>query len=286
MTALHKLAGLLATGKQLVIPGVFDGLSATLAAQSGFECIYLSGFSVSGTLLGSPDIGLVTATEMAEKARQVVAAAKVPVIADGDNGHGGPMNVERLVQLYEQAGVSCIQLEDQVTPKRCGHMEAKQVVSAADAAAKIRMAADCRSSTEFLVMARTDALATDGMDEALRRAEAYLNAGADILFVEAPRSIDDLERIAGQFKGQHLVANLVEDGKTPYLSPMELEALGFNLVLYPVSALLAAANALQDCYREMKRGFSSTGSKHRVTFSEFNELVGLPDTLERGKHYR
>jgi 2-methylisocitrate lyase-like PEP mutase family enzyme len=286
MTDSRNLKALLATEKPLVIPGVYDGLSATLAVQSGFECIYLSGFCVAGTMLGSPDIGLVTATEMAERARQVVAASRVPVVADGDNGHGGPMNVERLVHLYERAGVACIQLEDQAIPKRCGHLDAKQVISLEEAKAKIRMAADCRGSADFLVMARTDALATHGMDEGLRRADAYLSAGADILFVEAPGSIEELEQIADHFKGQHLVANMVEDGKTPYLSPQELAELGFNLVLYPVSALLSAAKALHDCYLDMKNGFGSAGFAHRLSFGEFNERVDLPGMLERSKRYQ
>jgi len=208
----------LAEGRQLLAPGVFDALSARIAHQCGFEVLYMSGFCVAGTLLGRPDVGLVTATEMIERAQQIVNAAPgATIIADGDNGHGGVHNVARLVKAYESAGVACIQLEDQVIPKKCGHMENKQVVELEEAVQKIEAARDARRSDEFLIMARTDARATHDLDEALRRGEAFVKAGADILFIEAPASTEEMETIAKQFPNTPLVANLVEGGKTPEL---------------------------------------------------------------------
>lgn len=265
----------------LIVPGVFDALSARIAAQQNFPALYMSGFSVAASLLGEPDIGLVTATEMASRASQIVAVAKgLPVIADGDNGYGGVYNVERLVRHYEQVGVACIQLEDQVNPKRCGHMENKEVVSLEDAARKISAAAAARQSQDFLIMARTDARATHSLDEALRRADAFLEAGADIVFVEAPQNVEEMQVIAQRFAGVPLVANMVEDGKTPLLSPTELAALGFKILLRPVSALLAIAETLNRSYEHLAAS-GELGDMPRLTFQGINNLLGLPEYLER-----
>ncbi|MDG1834453.1 MAG: isocitrate lyase/PEP mutase family protein, partial [Pseudomonadales bacterium] len=206
-------------GQQIIAPGVFDGLSARIAQQSGCNVLYMSGFCVSGTLLGTPDVGLVTATEMIERVQQIVNSAPgAAVIADGDNGHGGVHNVARIVRAYEAAGADCIQLEDQVIPKKCGHMENKQVVPLEEAVQKIEAACAARRTTNFLIMARTDARATHNLDEALRRGDAFIEAGADILFIEAPASVDEMTKIAKRFPNTPLVANLVEGGKTPELS--------------------------------------------------------------------
>ena len=203
-------------GQQIIAPGVFDGLSARIAQQSGCNVLYMSGFCVSGTLLGTPDVGLVTATEMIERVQQIVNSAPgAAVIADGDNGHGGVHNVARIVRAYETAGAECIQLEDQVIPKKCGHMENKQVVALEDAAQKIEAACAARRSNDFLIMARTDARATHNLDEALKRGDAFLEAGADILFIEAPASVEEMTLIAKRFPNTPLVANLVEGGKHP-----------------------------------------------------------------------
>ena len=270
------LSNLLSGGHQLIIAGVYDGLSARIASQSGFEVIYMSGFAVAGSLLGMPDIGLVTATEMAERARQIVdAAGNVPVIADGDNGYGNQHNVARLVRAYEMAGVQCIQLEDQASPKRCGHMENKQVVPIEEAVGKIAMAVSSRSSNDFLIMARTDARGTHDLNEALRRAEAFLGAGADILFVEAPQSIEEMETIKSTFPDIPLVANMVEGGKTPELSLAQLTQLGYQIILRPVSALLAAAKSLQLSYAALSTTSQLSERQQRLTFEEFNALVGL-----------
>lgn len=265
----------------LVAPGIYDGLSARQAVRAGAEATYMTGFGVAGSLLGVPDIGIVSSTEMIERVRALSAAsAPVPLIADGDNGHGGTANVERMVRGYEQAGAAAIQLEDQVLPKRCGHMDGKEVVSLEEGAAKIRAAIAARDSAGFLVIARTDARSVLGLDEALRRADAYLKAGADMLFLEAPQSAEELRTVAERFHGVPLVANMVEDGKTPLVSAPELGALGYRLVIYPVSALLAAARTYERIYgRLLKDGPDQRDE--RVTFRDYNEIVDLASYMKR-----
>jgi 2-methylisocitrate lyase-like PEP mutase family enzyme len=281
-----KLDPILKRAGTVIVPGAFDALSARLAAQAGAEAVYMSGFGVAGASFGVPDIGLVSGGEMAERVRMLAkACAPVPLIADGDNGHGGPLNAAQLTRAYEAAGAACIQLEDQVLPKRCGHMEGKEVISREDAAAKIRAAVDARSDKAFKIMARTDARATHDLDEALRRGEAFLRAGADILFVEAPRDEGELKTVAQAFKGMPLVANLVEDGKTPMLTPEELGALGYKIILYPISALLAVTRRLQDIYAALLSNNRSDVDASRVRFGEYNEILGLPDYLAKAKTY-
>jgi len=275
-----KLSALLNSPDIIVAPGAYDALSAKLAAQAGAKAVYMTGFGVAGSSLGVPDIGLMSATEMADRARALSgAAAPVPLFADGDNGHGGPLNAARLTRLYEQAGVACIQLEDQVFPKRCGHMENKELVSTSEAAAKIRAAVGARDNPDFKVMARTDARGPHGLDEALRRGEAYLNAGADILFIEAPRSEEELITIAKTFPHVPLVANMVEDGKTPYLDAPTLQEMGYKIVIFPVSALLCVTERLQSLYRDMLEQNRLPDDAARVTFQTYNEIIGLPDML-------
>lgn len=264
----------------VIAPGAYDALTARIAAQAGAKAVYLTGFGVAGSLLGVPDIGLVSANEMTERVRALSAACSpTPLIADGDNGHGGIANVERLVRGYEQAGAAAIQLEDQVLPKRCGHMEGKEVAPVEEFAAKIRAAAATRSTSDFLIIARTDARAIHGLDEALRRAQAYRDAGADLLFVEAPQSEGELRTIAERLKGAALVANMVEDGKTPLISTRELAAMGYRLILHPIAALLSAAHAARRVYAEILAAGGNTVA--RVSFAEYNEIVGLADFLSR-----
>lgn len=277
---MKTLAELLASPGIIIAPGAYDALSAKLAAQAGASVVYMTGFGVSGAGFGLPDIGLVSAAEMAERVRVIAAsAAPVPLIADGDNGHGGPLNAARLTRAYEQAGAACIQIEDQVFPKRCGHMEGKEVIAIEEAAAKIRAAAEARVDPAFKIMARTDARATHDLDEALRRGEAFLRAGADILFIEAPRDEAEMRKVAETFKGVPLVANIVEDGKTPYLGAKALEELGFKIALFPVSALLAVTAWLQAVYDTLVKGEGLPASEPRVTFQRYNELIGLGDML-------
>ena len=265
-------------GQQIIAPGVFDGLSARIAQQSGCNVLYMSGFCVSGTLLGTPDVGLVTATEMIERVQQIVNSAPgAAVIADGDNGHGGVHNVARIVRAYETAGAECIQLEDQVIPKKCGHMENKQVVALEDAAQKIEAACAARRSNDFLIMARTDARATHNLDEALKRGDAFLEAGADILFIEAPASVEEMTLIAKRFPNTPLVANLDEGGKTPELSPAALKSMGFLIVLRPVSALLSISATLQQNYKSLANSGTLGENAPHLSFDEYNKMIGLLD---------
>ena len=261
----------------VIAPGAYDALSVRIAAKAGAKCVYMSGFGVAGSLLGVPDIGLVSANEMIERVRALSAAcAPVPLIADGDNGYGGPLNVERLVRAYEQAGAAAIQLEDQVIPKRCGHMDGKEIVDRAEAVMKIKAAAGARSDKAFAIIARTDAIAAANLDEALHRADAFLKAGADILFIEAPRTETDLRTIADRFKGTPLVANMVEGGKTPVLDAKALAEMGYRLILYPISALLAVTRLLEQAYAKVGRD-----GLERVTFAEYCDTVGLPEFLKK-----
>ncbi len=277
---MTSLTDLLAAPGIVVAPGAYDALSAKLAAKAGAKVVYMTGFGVSGAAFGLPDIGLVSAAEMSERVRAIAGAcAPVPLIADGDNGHGGPLNAAKLARAYEAAGAGCIQIEDQVFPKRCGHMEGKEVVAIEEAAAKIRAAAEARESRGFKVMARTDARATHGLDEALRRGEAFLKAGADILFIEAPRDEGELRKVAETFSGVPLVANIVEDGKTPYLGAKALEELGYRIALFPVSALLAVTARLQGVYETLVKGEGLPEGEPRVTFQRYNELIGLNEML-------
>jgi len=277
---MKSLNTLLSEPGLIIAPGAYDALSAKIAAQAGASAVYMTGFGLAGSHLGLPDIGLMSASEMTDRVRAMSAAcAPAPLIADGDNGHGGPLNAARLTVMYEQAGAQCIQIEDQVFPKRCGHMEGKEVISMTDAAQKIAAAADARSSKDFKIMARTDARATHDLDEALRRGEAFLKAGADILFIEAPRDMKELERVTRTFKGVPLLANMVEDGKTPYLSTRILEELGFKIAIFPVTALLAVTKRLQDVYATLLKGEGVPADDSRVTFQRYNEIVGLPELL-------
>ncbi len=280
-----RLKALLAKGC-VTAPGAFDGLSARLAALSGAEAVYMTGFGVSGSLLGKPDIGLVSASEMTERVRVLAeAAAPALLIADGDNGHGGVLNVAALTRAYEAAGAAAIQLEDQVIPKRCGHMEGKELVPVGEAVAKIRAAVEARRSADFAIIARTDARAVEGFDAAINRATAYRKAGADILFVEAPRDIDELRAIAASFPGVPLMANMVEDGKTPVLSAGQLAALGYRLVIFPISGLLRAAQALADTYAEIRNEGRPREGAARFSFDGYNAALGLPRLLAQAKRY-
>jgi 2-methylisocitrate lyase-like PEP mutase family enzyme len=277
---MAALDDILASSQAVIVPGVHDALSARIAARAGAKLLYMSGFGVAGAGYGVPDIGLVSASQMVERVGVIAAAASpVPLIADGDNGYGGPLNVAQLTRAYESAGAACIQLEDQVLPKRCGHMEDKAVVSRGEASLKVRAAAEARTGKDFKIIARTDARATHGLDEALARSEAFLTAGADILFIEAPRSEEELRRIGETFPGVPLVANIVEDGKTPLLTVQEFETLGFKILLYPISALLAVTRRLEAVYEHLLKGEREKIDRDRVTFDHYNAIMNLPELL-------
>jgi len=259
----------------LLAPGAANALGARLVADAGFQAVYASGAGIANWSLGAPDIGLTTLTEMADAMARICDAVALPVIADADTGYGNEWNVARTVRLYERAGVAAIQLEDQVEPKRCGHFEGKEVVPPADMAAKIRAAADVRRDPALMLIARTDARAVEGLQAAIDRAHAYREAGADMIFVEAPQSETELARIGAEVPGP-LVANMVEDGKTPLLPLATLGGLGFALVLYANFAPRAAMHAMQAALAHLRRTGSSRGFEDRiVSMDERNRLTGL-----------
>ncbi|MFC5948163.1 oxaloacetate decarboxylase [Pseudonocardia lutea] len=283
-----RLRDLLAGPGPLVAPGAYDALSARLVEQAGFDAVYMTGFGTTAGLLGRPDVGLLTGTEMADNARRLVAAVDVPVIADGDTGYGNAINVLRTVQTYEQAGVAAIQLEDQVTPKKCGHMSGKEIVPLPEMLGKIRAATEARRDPEFLIIARTDAVAVEGVDAAIERARAFRDAGADLLFVEAPTSEADIERIAGELAGvAPLVFNWAEGGRTPPLGLDRMAELGFALVIYPIGTLLAATAGMRSLLETLRKdGTPQAALPGLPAFDEFTSLVGLPEVRELEQRYR
>nr|WP_211177999.1 oxaloacetate decarboxylase [Pseudonocardia acidicola] len=285
---LRELLRAAAEGSPLLAPGAYDALSARLIEQAGFDVVYMTGFGTTASLIGRPDVGLLTATEMADNARRIVAAVDVPVIADADTGYGNAINVLRTVAAYEQAGVAGLHLEDQVMPKKCGHMSGKAVIGADEMVGKIKAAVAARRDPDLVIIARTDAAAVEGLDAAIARARAYAGAGADVLFVEAPTSEDDIARVAAELRGvAPLVFNWAEGGRTPALSLGRITELGFSLVLYPIGALLAATagiRALLDTVR--KDGTPAAALPDVPTFGEFTDLIGLPEISELEQRFR
>lgn len=271
-----RLRELLAGPAALRAPGAYDGLSARLVEQAGFDAVYMTGFGTSATLLGRPDVGLLTQTEMVDNARRIVQAVDVPVIADADTGYGNPVNVLRTVREYEQAGVAAIQLEDQVAPKRCGHMSGKEVVSTADMCAKIAAAVAARHDPDLVVIARTDVAETQGVAAAVERAKAFRDTGADVLFVEAPRTAQDVETVARELAGTPLLFNWVEGGRTAPVPLERVEELGYRLVIFPVSTLLAATAAMRRVLERL-RTTGSTDGPGLEPFEDFLDLIGLPE---------
>ncbi len=271
----------------VIAPGVYDGVTARLVEQAGFDAAYLTGFGATASLLGRSDIGLLTETEMADAVRRICAAVDVPLIADADTGYGGVLNVVRTVQDYERAGASAIQLEDQVFPKRCGHMSGKEVIARDEAVAKIRAAVAARTDPDLLVIARTDAAAVDGLDDAIDRAKAYSDAGADILFVEAPPTVGDIERIARELAGHRLLFNWVEGGRTEEVSIELIRELGFALVIFPISALLAATRAVRDLLASLQSTGSTAAYADRMDgFDDVVSLMGLEQTRSIEESFR
>lgn len=270
----------------MVVPGVYDALSAKLAQRAGFPIVVLTGYGVAATALGEPDFGLLTQTEMLDVARRVCSATELAVIVDGDTGYGGPLNVQHLVRELVRLGAFGVLLEDQHWPKRCGHMRDKSVIDAEEHAAKIRAAVDARGDSELTITARTDALAVHGLDEAVRRARIYKEAGADVLFVEGPRSVDELRAIGEQLPPP-LAVNLIEGGQTPLCSLEELHEMGFFSVGFVLSGLYAAARALENTYRHLRRfGETDSISDTLTTFDEFGEMIGLEDRYATDERYR
>jgi 2,3-dimethylmalate lyase len=287
MRVTTRLRTLLAGHDLIVAPGAYDALSARLIAQAGFSVVYMTGFGTAASVLGQPDVGLLTMSEMVSRAAALaVITAEVPLIADADTGYGNPINVRRTIQEYERAGVAAIHLEDQVWPKKCGHMEGKQVIPQNEMVQKIRAAVDARHDPDFIIIARTDALAVNGLEDALQRGKAYREAGADVLFIEAPRSLADLQAIVQTFPGVPLLYNWAESGKTPLLPLDEIHDLGFKLVIFPVSMLFAATSAMLRLLEVFKRGGTSSDfSSQMITFGQFTQQVGLPQIQELERRY-
>jgi 2,3-dimethylmalate lyase len=269
----------------LIAPGVFDGVSARIADQMGFEALYMTGYGTVASHLGLPDAGIATFTDMVSRVAVLARGTKTPLIADGDTGYGGLLNVRYTVRGYETAGAVAIQLEDQEFPKKCGHMLGRRVVPVEDMVDKVKVAVASRDSRDFLIIARTDARTTLGLDEALRRAEAYAKAGADILFVESPESIEEMRKIGRTFD-RPLMANMVEGGRTPIADKKTLEEIGYSIAIYPAFGFLAAGDALRNAYRHLKQNGSSVGANVPLyKFSEFSELMGFGAVSEFDKTY-
>ena len=268
MTALKDL---IANGSFISTPGVFDPLSARVAEQSGANALYMTGYGVSASLLGKPDAGLVSYREMVDRVRAICEVTTVPLIADGDTGFGGLANVRQAVQGYENAGASAIQIEDQEYPKRCGHTRNRKVISTEDMVRKIELACETRQSDTFLIVARTDARTEHGLDEALSRAKAYRSAGADVLFVESPESLDEMRMINEQLSGTPTLANMVGGGKTPMLAEAELNVLGYDIAIHPVYLLGAAVTAMREALRTLQATGQEANSA--ATLDELNTLV-------------
>jgi 2-methylisocitrate lyase-like PEP mutase family enzyme len=269
----------------VVAPGVYDPLTAMLASQAGFRALYISGAAIAYTRLGRPDIGLVSLSEVVETVSLIRDRVDAHLIVDADTGYGNALNVERTVRLLERAGASAIQIEDQSFPKRCGHLDDKTLIPAAEMAGKIKAAVDARRSTDTLIIARTDAVAVEGFDAAIERAQLYRDAGADVLFVEAPKARDELGRIVAQLgRSLPLMANMVEGGKTPILSGDELEAIGFSLVIFPGGIVRAVAKTAADYYGSLAANGSTQPFRDRMyDFVGLNDLLGTPEMIARGK---
>lgn len=281
MRKTSRLRELLRREEILILPGAFSPFVARQIEAAGFEAAYLTGFGTAADVLGRPDLGLLTLPEMVAHARHTAAAVSIPVVSDADTGYGNALNVRRTVEEFETAGVAGIHIEDQVWPKRCGHMEGKQVIPRDEMVAKVRAAVRARQDPDFVIIARTDARAVTGLDDAIDRSKAYLDAGADVLFVEAPQSVAELERVGKTFPGVPLLINVAAGGKTPILTPKELQDMGYRIALFPVDTLLAAAKAIGDVLAHLRRTGTTAPlyDRQMMRFEDFLRLVGAPDFL-------
>lgn len=272
----EKLRAVLSGDGVLVLPGVHDCISARLAEAAGFEAAFTSGFGISASTLGRPDFGFLTATEMLASVSRIVSSVKIPVVADIDTGYGNPLNVIRTVEDVVLAGAAGIILEDQEWPKKCGHFEGKRVIPAEEHSQKIRAAAEARGANDLVIIGRTDARAVNGLDDAIRRGRLYYESGADVIFIEAPQSVEELREIAAAFPDAPLFANMVEGGRTPLLSAAELGELGFKIVVFPLSGLFSATKAMERCLTYLRKNGSTYGYSDMLTFKEFEAVVDVP----------
>jgi 2-methylisocitrate lyase-like PEP mutase family enzyme len=284
---MTELRARLDRGDIVVAPGVYDGLSALVATQAGFEALYLSGASIAYTRFGRSDIGLVSMSEVADTLGAICERVETPIIVDADTGFGNALNVQRTVKLFERNGAAGIQLEDQSTPKRCGHLDGKTLVSTGEMVGKIKAALDARRSRDTLIVARTDAIAVEGITAAMERAERYIEAGCDVLFVEAPQSVDEMRNIISRFGNRvPLMANMVEGGKTPLLSSAELAQIGYRLAIFPGGLTRALSHCMQAYFASLQQHGTTAPFRDRMLdFSALNALIGTPELLEEGRKY-
>ena len=283
---MKNLKSMLKSKKPLVIPGVYDALGAKIAQKVGFDAMFQTGYGTSATLFGMPDYGFIGAAETVDNARRICRAVQVPVIVDSDTGYGNALSVWKLVKELESAGASGMFLEDQQWPKRCGHMQGKEVVSQEEYTEKLSAAIDARENKDFIIVARTDARATEGLDEAIERGKQNKKTGADAVFVEAPRSIDEMKKIGKEINAP-LVANMIEGGATPLSSAESLSKMGFNIILYPLSVLYANTFATMNILTELKKSGNTSKYKQKVVnFDQFNDLVELPKFRKMEKKYK
>ncbi|WP_417718936.1 isocitrate lyase/PEP mutase family protein [Salipiger sp.] len=285
--SIPGLRALLNAPDILIAPGVYDALTASIAEKAGFRAVYLSGAAVAYTRLGLPDIGLATMTEMAETLALIRDRISLPIVIDADTGFGNALNAQRTMRIYERAGANALQVEDQTFPKRCGHLSDKSLISLSEMCGKIQAMADARASDETLIIARSDAIAVEGFEAAMERGAAYIEAGADALFIEAPRSIDELRKV-GEILGRRvpLMANMVEGGSTPMMTPEDLQALGFSLVIFPGGIVRALARTAEDYYASLRTSGSNLAFKERMfDFGGLNDRLGTDGMIETGRRY-
>jgi len=280
MNVKKRLRQLLKDKEILVAPGAHDALTAKIIEKVGFNAVYMTGYGQAASHLGQPDVGLMTMTEMLSRVSNMVSAVEIPVICDGDTGFGNVVNVMRTVREYEKAGAAAIQLEDQVSPKKCGHMTGRQVIPKEEMVEKIKAAVAARKDPDFVIIARTDARTVLGIDEAVIRGKAYEEAGADVIFIESPESLDDMKKITTSFKVP-VLANMVEGGRTPLLDVEELAEIGYHLVIYPTSSTYITAQAMVQLMKElMAKGTTKHLIEKMIPFADFNNLIGLPKIKE------
>ncbi len=282
MNPAERLRELLAKPGIIVMPSCFDALSAKLIERAGFDATFMGGFAVSAARIGMPDTGLISYSEMVDQGRNICSAVSIPVIGDGDTGYGNAMNVQRTVRGYAQAGFACIMIEDQVAPKRCGHTGGKQIVGRNEAFARVQAAIDARDAgNDILIMARTDAIATDGLEEAIVRARTFAEMGADITFLEAPRNENEMRAYCEALPGPKM-ANMVEQGDSPFLPPERLQAIGYKIVIYPITLMLASLRAMENALSSIKAG---RHPEELAAFSYLREIVGFPEYYEAEAKY-
>jgi 2-methylisocitrate lyase-like PEP mutase family enzyme len=272
-------------GAFITAPGVYDLISTLIADRMGFKALYVTGYGTVASSLGLPDAGLATYSEMIDRIGRIAGMTKTPVIADADTGYGGLLNVRHTVRGYEKAGVTAIQIEDQEFPKKCGHTPFRRVIPMADMVRKVQVASDARSSADFLIVARTDARTGNGLEDAIRRGVAYAEAGADIIFVESPESVEELAEI-GRRIDKPLLANMVHGGRTPMLPSDKLKDLGFAVAIHPALGFLSAGQALRNAYADLQANGTTSAAVPMYSFTEFNDLIGFPDVWEFERRYK